>query len=105
MLVIVKHITLQRNIEVRWRAPERPNGQIIGYKIVHTPPGTNFTVGPDTLSYNIRDLGECETLCYFFVILIYWVTYRCRRNTDEIYCLELYKITTLHPQNPGRNTT
>ncbi|KAL5250784.1 hypothetical protein ACHWQZ_G016502 [Mnemiopsis leidyi] len=46
----------KRNIEVRWRAPERPNGEIIGYKIVHTPPGTNYTVGPDTLSYNIQDL-------------------------------------------------
>ncbi|XP_063687946.1 receptor-type tyrosine-protein phosphatase F-like isoform X2 [Bolinopsis microptera] len=46
----------QRNIEVRWREPERPNGEIIGYKIVHTPPGANFTVGADTLSYNIRGL-------------------------------------------------
>ena len=50
-------ITLQRNIEVRWRAPERPNGEIIGYKIVHTPPGANVTVGAETLSYNIRGLG------------------------------------------------
>ena len=55
--ILLMIITLQRNIEVRWRAPERPNGEIIGYKIVHTPPGANVTVGAETLSYNIRGLG------------------------------------------------
>ena len=56
-VILLMIITLQRNIEVRWRAPERPNGEIIGYKIVHTPPGANVTVGAETLSYNIRGLG------------------------------------------------
>ena len=52
---------LQTSVEVRWRAPERPNGDIIGYRIMFSEVGSNdfenASVPPESLTHTIAGLG------------------------------------------------
>ena len=58
MKISYYYFTPQTSIEVWWKAPTQPNGAILGYKIVYTPPGANVTVdGASKLSHVITGLG------------------------------------------------